>query len=99
MKFKAVNNLQKSLRIKNLEKQIHTEINADLTKFESSVSNREKFSETGKYLKCIRKTPSIPPGIKLNGCVATKVVTKAELFNKYFTGMFGGKDSTGTEID
>ena len=84
--------------MKKLEKQIRTEINNDLAEFESSVFNNPKLSEIQKYLKCIRKTPSIPPSIKLNGRVGAEDVAKAELFNKYFTSMFGRKDSTRTEI-
>ena len=41
-----------------------------------------------KYLKCIRKTPSIPPTVNFDKTVASINVAKAEVFNHYFASVF-----------
>ena len=53
--------LSKLIKLKRLEKPIKFESEKDLAEYEKSVFEGRTFSKIQKYLKCVRKTPSIPP--------------------------------------
>ena len=76
------------IKLKCLEKQIKLESEKDLAEHEKSVFEGRKFIKIQKFLKCIRKTPSICPTVNFDKTVASINVEKAEVFNQYFASVF-----------
>ena len=80
--------LSKLIKLKRLEKPIKFESEKDLAEYEKSIFEGRTFSKIQKYLKCVRKTPSIPPTVNFDKTVASINVEKAEVFNQYFASVF-----------
>ena len=53
-----------------------------------SIFEGRTFIKKQKYLKCIRKTPSILPTVNFDKTVVSINVEKAEVFNQYFASVF-----------
>ena len=88
MKKRKSVTLSKLIKLKRLEKQIKLESEKDVAENEKSVFEGRTFSKIQKYLKCIRKTPSIPPTVNFDKTVASINDEKAEVFNQYFASVF-----------
>ena len=88
MKKRKSVTLSKLIKLKRLDKEIKLESEKDLVEYEKSVFEGRTFSKIQKYLKCIRKTPSIPPTVNFDKTVASINVEKAEVFNQYFASVF-----------
>ena len=88
MKKRKSVTLSKLIKLKRVEKQIKLESAKDLAQNEKSVLEGRMFSKIEKYLKFIRKTPSIPPTVNFDKTLASINVAKAEFFNQYFASGF-----------
>ena len=84
-------NLSRSLKIKKLEKQISIEMEKDQSNFESEVFAGRRFSNIQKYLRAIRKSPSIPPIVNYANTSARTDQHKAELFDSFFQKVYSDK--------
>ena len=64
IKKKPIQDLKRLLKIKRMEKEILEASEKDLSQVETKVFKTRAFSQIQKYLKCVRKTPFIPPTVK-----------------------------------
>ena len=78
--------LSKLIKLERLEIKLESE--KDFAEYEKSVFEGRTCSKIQKYLKCIRKTPSIPPTVNFDKTVASINVEKAEVFNQCFASVF-----------
>ena len=85
-------NLSRSLKIKKLEKQISIEMEKHQSNFESEVFAERRFIKIQKYLRAIRKSPSIPPIVNYVKTSARADQHKAELFSSFFQKVYSNKD-------
>ena len=85
MKKLKIVTLSKFIELKRLEKQIKVESEKDLAQYEKLVFEGRTFSKIQKYLKCLRKTPSVPPTVIFD---MTDTSKNAEVFNQYFALVF-----------
>ena len=67
-----------------MKKEILEASEEDLSQFETKVLKTKTFSQIQKYLKCVRKTLTIPPTVQNGSIVSTNGNEKCELFNDYF---------------
>ena len=84
IKKKPNQDLKRLLKIKKILEASEE----DLSQFETKVLKTRTFSQIQKYLKCVRKTPTIPPTVRNGSNVSTNGKEKCELFNYYFVGLF-----------
>ena len=84
MKRKPKQGLESLLKIKKLEKDIQKFSEEDIAEYEKTVLEGRTFSKIQKYLKCIRKTPTIPSTVKDGNTESSNEREKCELFNDYF---------------
>ena len=84
----GVPNVKLELKIKRLSKEIHSDVEADLTQFEEDVFRTREFSKIQKYLACVRKKPVIPSVVKRQGIPATDKKQSADFFNEFFCSVF-----------
>ena len=91
MKRKPKQGLERLLKIKKLEKDFQRFSEDDLVEYEKTVLEGRTFSKIQKYLKCIRKTPTIPLTAKDGNTESSNEREKCELFNDYFVSVFGTK--------
>ena len=56
----------------------------DLSQFETKVFKKRTFSQIHKYLKCVLKTPTVPPTVRNGSNISTNGNEKCEIFNDYF---------------
>ena len=77
-------NLSMTLKIKKLEKQISIEMKRNKSNFESEIFTGRRFSNIQKYLRAIRKSPSMPPIVNYENTSTRTDQPKAELFNSFF---------------
>ena len=80
--------LSKLIKLKRLEKQVKLESEKYHAEYEKSVFEGTTFNKIQKYLKCLRKRPSIPPTVNIDKTLASINVEKAEVFNQYFASVF-----------
>ena len=92
MKRKPKQGLERLLKIKKLGKYIQRFSEDDLAEYEKTVLVGRTFSKIQKYLKCIRKTPTIPSTVKDGNTESSNEREKCELFNDYFVSVFGTKE-------
>ena len=84
----GVPNVKLKLKIKRLSKEIHNDVEADLTQFEEDVFRSREFSKIQKYLACVRKKPVIPSIVKRQGIPAIDKKQSADFFNEFFCSVF-----------
>ena len=84
----GVPNVKLELKIKRLSKEVHSDVEADLTQFEEDVFRTREFSKIQKYLACVRKKPVIPSIVKRQGIPATDKKQSADFFNEFFCSVF-----------
>ena len=75
MKTRKSVTLSKLIKLERLEIKLESE--KDFAEYEKSVFEGRTCSKIQKYLKCIRKTPSIPPTVNFDKTVASINVEKA----------------------
>ena len=84
----GVPNVKLELKIKRLSKEIHSDVEADLTQFEEDVFRTREFSKIQKYLACVRKKTVITSIVKRQGIPATDRKQSADFFNEFFCSVF-----------
>ena len=83
--------LSKLLKLKKMERQIKEATNEDLKMFETEIFQSRQFSNIQKYLRCVRKSPNVPPVVTLSTQKAETDQEKAKLFNQFFQSVFNEK--------
>ena len=92
MKRKPKQGLERLLKIKKLENDMQRFSEDDLAEYEKTVLEGKTFSKIQNYLKCIRKTLTIPSTVKDGNTESSNEREKCELFNEYFVSVFGTKE-------
>ena len=83
--------LSKLLKLKKMERQIKEATNEDLKMFETEIFQSRQFSNIQKYLRCVRKSPNVPPVVTLSTQKTETDQEKAKLFNQFFQSVFNEK--------
>ena len=94
MKRKPKQGLKRLLKITKLENDIQRFSEDDLAEYEKTVLEGRTFSKIQKYLKCIRKTPTIPSTVKDGNTESSNEREKCEYFNDYFVNVSGTKKTS-----
>ena len=91
----GVRNVKLELKIKRLSKEVHSDVEADLTQFEEDVFRTREFSKIQKYLASVRKNPVTPSNVKRQGKCRQK--TKCRLFQRILLQCFPQRHSKHRE--
>ena len=84
----GVPNVKLELKLKRLSKEVHSDVEADLTQFEEDIFRTREFSKIQNYLACVRKKPVIPSIVKRQGIPTTEKKQSADFFNELFCSVF-----------